>query len=60
VNPFDHTRNLHLAQSTTPGVQADAAKDTTKRGRAHRLQHARKLAQTRHGEHAPLIKTGCT
>ena len=22
-------------------------------GRAHRLQHARKLARTRHGEHAP-------
>ena len=24
-----------------------------KRGRAHRLQHARKIARTRHGEHAP-------
>ena len=24
-----------------------------KKGRAHRLQHARKLTRTRHGEHAP-------
>ena len=59
MNFFDHTQNLHPAQSTTPGVQADAAKDTTKakdaakKGRAHRLQHARKLARTRRGEHAP-------
>ena len=30
MNFFDHTQNLHPAQSTTPGVQADAAKDTTK------------------------------
>ena len=30
MNFFEHTRNLHLAQSTTPGAQADAAKDTTK------------------------------
>jgi len=30
VNPFEDTRNLHLARSTTPGAQADAAKDTTK------------------------------
>ena len=59
MNFFDHTQNLHPAQSTTPGVQADAAKDTTKakdaakKGRAHRLQYARKLARTRHGKHAP-------
>lgn len=60
MNPFEDTRNLHLAQSTMPGVQADAAKDTTKAKEATKKGGMptasgthETLARTERGEHAP-------
>ena len=65
MNPFEDTLNLHLAQSTTPGVQADAAKDTTKAKDAAKggMPTASSTHENSHeldAGNTPPYKTGCT
>ena len=53
MNPFEDTRNLHLAQSTTPGVQTDAAKDTTKAKEATKKGGVPTASSTHENSHEP-------